>query len=341
MSSSLDTEIRLVVTALVESAPPAPSLAEIEAREAQFASSRREGDEEPWSSKPNRARTRRVAIVFAIAACVVIAGSLVLAGRGVDHGGPVRAQAGTWKLMDDQLSGTWQQNPKGGPPPGYLRCPTTSVCYVMSGTYKSVRAGAHLFAESLYVTTNLGKSWARLPMPQGFDPTSELACGSSSMCAAGGTDDGTPVLLTTNDGGHTFEMTPLPAGVGHLDALTCVSAQSCAGLAALSEALNITTTDATLLSTNDGGRTFQDAQSLPVSRCSHSRVLRNLIARLSVGTTPRDPTTSLKVSQHERLMAVALGPKEACRLALASATSRSSSAPMPATACSAAPSPSG
>ena len=168
-------------------------------------------------------------------------------------------RSGTWKLADDVLSGTWQQNTKGGPPPGVLSCPNTSVCYTMSGQYASPNEGAPLLSVSLYASTDTGVTWSAYSMPQGFAPTSPLACSGTSTCAAGGTDNGRPVLITTTDGGHSFAIDPLPAGVGHLDTLSCPSTEFCAGLAASSEYLQIGTTDATFLSTSDGGKTFTDS----------------------------------------------------------------------------------
>jgi hypothetical protein len=180
-------------------------------------------------------------------------------GSGRAHAGTVRT--GTWELADF-LSGTWQQNVTGGPPPGYLSCPTTSACYAMSGQYASPRAGSPLLSETLYLSTDDGATWTSLPMPQGFDPTSPLACGGASSCAAGGTYNGQPVLVTTSNGGTSFAIHPLPSGVGHLDTLSCPSTRYCAGLAAPSELLDLGTTNATFLSTTDGGGHFHDGNIL-------------------------------------------------------------------------------
>jgi photosystem II stability/assembly factor-like uncharacterized protein len=205
---------------------------------------------------------RLAAAVAVVVVVVVIAGLLVLGGGSTPKGETTDVRTGTWKLMDDPLSGTWQQNTKGGPPPGSLSCPTASTCYAMSGRYKSPSAEAPLLSESLYASTDAGSTWSSFPMPHGFAPTSELACGGVSDCAAGGTYNGKPVLLTTSDGGHSFAMAPLPVGVGHFDTLTCPSAGVCAGLAALSERLELTPTDATFLITGNAGKTFTDAPIL-------------------------------------------------------------------------------
>ncbi len=213
---------------------------------------------------PPASRRPRLAVAFAVAAVVVvISGLLVLGGTGNRSKEPTLAasKTGTWKLADDLLSGTWQQY-TSGPPPGSLSCPTTSTCYTMSGQYASPRAGSPLLSESMYVSTDAGATWAVSPMPQGFAPTSSIACGGASDCAAGGTDNGQPVLATTTDGGHTWTLAPLPPDVGHLDTLTCPSSNFCAGLAADSEFLQVGTTDATFLSTTDGGKTFTDTAIL-------------------------------------------------------------------------------
>jgi photosystem II stability/assembly factor-like uncharacterized protein len=205
-------------------------------------------------------RRPRLAVAFAVAAVVmVLAGLLVLGGGGNPGKEPtsVTAKTGTWKLTDDVLSGTWQQY-TSGPPPGSFTCPTTSICYTMSGQYASPMAGSPLLSESLYVSTDAGATWVGSLMPQGFAPTSSIACGGASSCAAGGTDNGQSVLATTTDGGKTWTFAPLPQGVGHLDTLSCPSNTYCAGLAADSEFLQIGTTDATFLSTSDSGKTFTD-----------------------------------------------------------------------------------
>jgi hypothetical protein len=201
-----------------------------------------------------------VGTVIAVAAMVaVIAGLFAFDGGSNAPKSPaVTAQrAGTWRLADDVLSGTWQQY-ADGPPPGVLSCPTTSTCYAMSGHYASDKGGAPLLSLSLYVSNDAGATWSERPMPHGFAPTSPVACGGSTNCAVGGVDNGRNVLVTTTDGGDSFAIDPLPVGVGHLDTLSCPSADYCAGLAASSEILGINGTNAAFLSTSNGGASFTD-----------------------------------------------------------------------------------
>ena len=113
-------------------------------------------------------------------------------------------------------------------------------------------------------------------MPQGFVPTSALSCGTPSNCAAGGTYNGQPVMITTSDRGHSFATVALPVGVGHLDTLSCTSRGFCAGLAADSEALNTPFTDATFLSTSNYGRSFSDQPILAGESMQSLSCLSNL-----------------------------------------------------------------
>ena len=201
-------------------------------------------------------------------------------------------EAGTWHLVDDLLSGTWQQN-LAGPPTGYIDCPATSVCYAMSGHYASAEATARFLSESLYVTDNVGRSWSVLPMPSGFMPTSSLSCGSADACSVGGTYRGQPVFLTTSNGGHTFRIDPLPQGVGTLGVLSCTSVQVCRGVAAVStegKYGSIDSITSTFLSTNDGGTNFtghllKTGLYMPAIACSSA--LRCTVVGTKLRSGPR------------------------------------------------------
>lgn len=224
---------------------------------------------------PTRRHLPRRALLAGVAAVVVLIGAL--AGTGViGRGGGLSGSfttpwhqahaldagrsahgTGTWRLVDDLLTGTWQQNDYG-PPPGYLSCATPDRCYVMAGKYPSAMAGAPLLSESLYVTTDQGAAWTVLPMPSGFSPTTALACAGATWCAAGGTYQGQAVLLTTTDGGHSFKVTPIPGGVGTLRALTCPAIGACDGLVASSTGSITGPLNATFLAVTGSGAAFSD-----------------------------------------------------------------------------------
>jgi len=139
--------------------------------------------------------------------------------------------SGLWQLVSAEsvISGSWQQN-TAGPPPGTLTCTTTSTCYVLAGKYASPKANSPLLSESLYVTKDLGSHWLVLPMPDGFNPSTELTCADPSVCAAGGALNGQPILISTTDGGHQWTMTPVTGVSGELLQLACSSAMECHGI---------------------------------------------------------------------------------------------------------------
>lgn len=229
-------------------------------------------------SREGRRSSHRIAAVVGVAATVVALGMSVLvvgtgsgtttrrttpwqAGQVLRRHGHVRS--GHWQLVDDQLSGTWQQNTYG-PPPGPGSCPTASTCYVMAGQYASASAGEPE-SESLYASTDVGATWTVLPMPSGFIATTNLSCATATACAAGGTYQGQPVLVVTTDGGHSFVINPLPAGVGTLYDVSCPTASFCGGLVATTTWKGLPHNipiHATFLSTSDAGHTFVGAPFL-------------------------------------------------------------------------------
>jgi photosystem II stability/assembly factor-like uncharacterized protein len=176
-----------------------------------------------------------------------------------------KSHHGTWMLVDDALSGTWQQIAVDPPGEG-VTCPTTSACYEMNGNYASAGENSPLLSVSFYASSDVGATWTEFPMPSGFAPTTSLSCGAATDCAAGGTYNGQSVLVSTSNGGQSFTVAPLPSTVGTLFSLSCTPDQFCSGLASqLSPDTGIyhpnslgdgQPTNATFLSTDDGGSTF-------------------------------------------------------------------------------------
>lgn len=228
---------------------------------------------------PHRSRHRGAFVVVAAAAiAALVLGLVALGGGGAKgpitvpsqagsptpihlHGKAGSIKQGTWRLLDDALNGNWQQN-TSGPPGGYLTCPSASTCYEMSGHYASAMAGAPLLSESLYVSTDVGTTWSEFTMPQGFSPTSSISCGGPTSCAAGGTYGGKSVMISTQNGGTSFTISPLPSGVGNLYSLDCTSNDRCSGLAATSVYV-AGHSDATFLTSSDGGTSFTDLVIVP------------------------------------------------------------------------------
>jgi photosystem II stability/assembly factor-like uncharacterized protein len=144
------------------------------------------------------------------------------------HPFPKNQPNGGWQLVDDLANSSWQQDTTG-PPPGGITCPSVATCYAISESYASPREGAPLLGVSLYVSRDLGETWSVLPVPSGFKPTSELSCGTALNCFVAGHSGGTPMFLSTNDGGHQWTIAPLSGG-GILRYLDCANASTCTGV---------------------------------------------------------------------------------------------------------------
>jgi photosystem II stability/assembly factor-like uncharacterized protein len=139
------------------------------------------------------------------------------------------APSGRWQLLGAVLSGSWTQNTHG-PPDGALACGSTDACYVLSDKYASPNANAPLLSVSLFVTHDLGTTWSVLPMPKGFDPSSNLSCPDALSCGVGGVLSGQQVFLLTTDAGSQWTITPLKGLPGELVSLACSSATRCHGI---------------------------------------------------------------------------------------------------------------
>ena len=220
-------------------------------------------------------RRASIALAGVAAAIVLVVGLLAVGGNGSDGHTGVSSQAGhrlggsqaanlktgTWRILDASVKGVWQQN-TSGPPVGFLTCPTTSICYQMSGRYPSAMAGAPLLSVSLYASHDAGTTWTAFPMPSGFAPTSPVSCGGPMSCAAGGNYGGHSVFVSTHDGGHTFSISPVPQIFGSFVTIECTAVDTCSGLAA-SRLYVAGHSGATFLSTTDGGATFTDTSIIP------------------------------------------------------------------------------
>lgn len=188
-------------------------------------------------------RRRWISTVGLVAAAIILIGTgLTLSGSSPSSGFrttkwhaarslsaaaqlPSTSHAAGWQLVDDLMSTGWQQN-TAGPPPGGLDCPTVSACYALSGAFPSAKVGAPLLSESLYVSSDLGQSWSVLPMPSGFNPTTQLSCASAMSCYVGGRIQSRSVFLSTPDGGHQWTIMPLSES-GVLAFLSCRAVSDC------------------------------------------------------------------------------------------------------------------
>ena len=181
---------------------------------------------------------------------------------------------GTWMLVDNTLSGTWQQIPVGPPGTG-VTCSTASACYEMDTITASPVENSPLLSVSFYASTDDGVTWTQYRMPSGFSPTTQLSCGGASDCDVGGAYNGQFVLVSTTNGGHSFTVAPLPSTVGALLSLSCTSGQFCGGLTSVEgprsyiEKPNTVgygqPTNATFLSTDNNGSTFSSTSITAVN----------------------------------------------------------------------------
>jgi hypothetical protein len=237
-----------------------------------------------------------ISIALSVAVIAVVAVTVLSGGTGLS--GPVHtpwraaralpgsithvtAPAGTFVLADYITTASWQQNITG-PEPGYLTCPTSLTCYVTGDS--TVSSSGPVVLGTLYVSNDGALSWSVLPLPAGVDFTTPLTCSSADDCAAGATDKGQPVFVSTVDGGHSFTINPLPSADGRLYSLSCPSTGFCAGLAGTSADANLNPIDATFLSTTDGGLTFSDS-SLPAGDSMEALDCRTATNCVAVGTS--------------------------------------------------------
>jgi hypothetical protein len=137
---------------------------------------------------------------------------------------------------------------------------------------------------SLYVSNDAALNWSVLPLPAGLDFTTPLTCGNAESCAAGATDNGQPVFVSTVDGGHSFTIDPLPSADGKLYSLSCPSTNFCAGLAGTTADPNGNPIDATFVSTTNYGASFSDSP-LPTGESMESLDCPTAATCVAVGTS--------------------------------------------------------
>ncbi len=226
---------------------------------------------------PRERRTRRRVIGVAAALLVATVVLVPLARRG---GGPgsmtpyvtglpyspagSHLRSGHWQMVTAlaMLRGTWQQNVKG-PPGGSLACAPGGTCYVLSGSYRSPAYGAPLLGDTLYATSDQGRTWEVFGLPSGFRATSALSCPHIALCAVGAVYRGRSVLAITADGGHQWALKRLGTLAGELVQLACSSATDCHGVLGNStgpEALDKLPghlANETFVTTTDGGSRWE------------------------------------------------------------------------------------
>jgi len=118
--------------------------------------------------------------------------------------------------------------PAGSGPLYSLSCPTVSLCVALG-------------ASEAFRSTTAGVSWSGVPLAGIVGPKATLegiSCPTTSTCIAVGarsriTTGGTGgIALTTSDGGETWSAAPLPAWIGGLASVSCMSETTCAAVGA-------------------------------------------------------------------------------------------------------------
>jgi hypothetical protein len=196
---------------------------------------------------PARLRRHRLVVVSVVATgAVMVAGVLVSVLQGAPSlsqplvtawqparslpsgAASLQAPSGQWRLLGYLSPRGWQEN-TSGPGPGSLTCPTTRTCYVEGDSASSPSGPTDI--NSFYVSADDARTWSVLPVPPGVTFTSALACATETSCAAGGLYYGRQgVYLSTENGGHSWTVTPLAPRAGQIVQLSCSAAMSCQGL---------------------------------------------------------------------------------------------------------------
>ncbi|MDA8279414.1 MAG: hypothetical protein M0Z63_03180 [Actinomycetota bacterium] len=141
----------------------------------------------------------------------------------------------------------------GGGPPNFalaqqssVSCAGASACYVEvqaygyqpdgSPTVSGTVPGLSPFRTTAYRTGDGGRTWSRVPLPPATYLSSPISCTSASRCAVGariGTTfsldapGSTAAVLTTADGGRSWQQHRLPSWVGLATSVACPTATRC------------------------------------------------------------------------------------------------------------------
>ncbi len=141
----------------------------------------------------------------------------------------------TWSDHSANFGQSWQQ--EGGLPAPFvagsdLTCDPGGPCLVAGYVPTSNGHGQGAIA----LSTDGGQTWALATVPPGIGVLQGAACLSASECLAAGTTNTTvsdvvPAkgeLLTSADGGHTWQPSTHPLPVDDIFGIACPSAQQCA-----------------------------------------------------------------------------------------------------------------
>jgi hypothetical protein len=246
-----------------------------------------------------RRRWRRRALL--VAAIVVVVGAGVggyeaIGFSGSSMSGPFATAASrTWHSTGPTM---WfhggPPNYLGAGPSSLITCAGTSdgACYVViqangvapngKPTEPGGTPGFAPFRSTAYRTTNDGRTWRQLALPPATWLSSPIACASADSCAVGAVlnagqppnePGSTVAVLTTRDGGRSWQEHLLPSSVGLVTDMSCPTISHCValawgqdapvidGLQPLSGADRFYATS--VLTSNDGGISWTASANLP------------------------------------------------------------------------------
>ena len=212
-NESFEQRIRLLVTEIAESAPPAPILPEGDTSEAAMRS--------PSVRRPVRHLVPLLTVPVAIA--VLLVGLTFVVTRTPDskHVSKPNASHSPWRLVSDLQGSPFLV--ATGSPQGVVgaTCGVPSTCFLSTGYSLDISGGG-----SLYVSHDGGAAWALAGLPDTTAIETLASCGSVTWCVVGGgvldakTGDPAakkpmrdPILLITRDQGVTWSQVPVPIPV--------------------------------------------------------------------------------------------------------------------------------
>lgn len=149
--------------------------------------------------------------------------------------------------------------------------------------------GLSPWRSTAYRTTDNGRTWSTLPLPPATWLSTRIACGSATSCVAGailnageapGAAGSSVAVLTSRDGGQSWQHHPLPSWVGLVTDVACPTARHCVALAWGNNGRPIIDGlqphdgadrfyPTRVLTSDDGGLTWTESATLPGRSGSH------------------------------------------------------------------------
>jgi len=213
---------------------------------------------------------QRLALIAGAAALVI--GGVVVSVGGI--GSQSVASASPFHLASYVTIPGFQASSQSIQFANNVTCPTSADCYLEARFMDAPTAAA---GDNVYFSGDGGSSWRQLALPSGVYADTTLSCTSSQQCSFGGgqfngvDSNGKPimqpVLVSTSDGGSSWEVATLPLptngslellGNASVGSVQCVSAGSCSAvlLANFGDPSQSTVVDNVFMQTTDGGQSW-------------------------------------------------------------------------------------